>query len=331
MSKKQSERMLEVWASRSPEERKRLGQRHSRKLKGKMVGKKNPFYGHKHTRASKDKMSSLAIGREVSASTRKKVSIRSRHCWRDKKYRASTIRRQIAGRKKSARARVGRKRRICLCGCRQKVPNSFRYSYVRGHAPQATKIKSLWASKEYRDRQLETRNSAQTFEKKRKVMLKVWSRSGYRKRLSNLARLAMKGKMTDPAFVERMRETGRKGFIAHLRNVARDGVLKVPNASEKKLWKLLEKDFPGEFKLNVKGGVVISGRTPDFVSESRKLVVELLGDYWHGKRLTGRTKKQSEWRRRSHFAKFGFRTCTVWEKELKHSDKVVKKIRRYLE
>lgn len=102
-----------------------------------------------------------------------------------------------------------------------------------------------------------------------------------------------------------------------------------PNNKEKCLDKMLRKNFPGEFKLNVKGGISIGGKVPDFVNvNGQKLLVELFGDYWHGRKMTGRSRKEEEDKKKECFSKYGFRTAIVWENELKNSDLVCEKIRK---
>lgn len=106
------------------------------------------------------------------------------------------------------------------------------------------------------------------------------------------------------------RERYAKMMVARIRS------LTIPNASELKLKRILSRHFPGEFKLNVKGEVVIGGRIPDFVNvNGRKVVVELAGEFWH--------PKEYERKRAEYFKKFGFRTAVVWSKQLKDEKKVV--------
>jgi len=104
-----------------------------------------------------------------------------------------------------------------------------------------------------------------------------------------------------------------------------------PNGREKFLEKLLNKLFPSKFFLNVKDGLIIGTKVPDFIGVGRKKVlVELFGDYWHGEKITGRKRRQEERCRVAYFSKFGFRTAIIWEKDLKDEMLVKKKIRAVL-
>lgn len=106
---------------------------------------------------------------------------------------------------------------------------------------------------------------------------------------------------------------------------------KHPNKAELKLDGLLQKNFSGEWKLNFPIKVWIDGKAPDFVNvNGRKAVIELFGDYWHGPKITGRTKKQEEQRRIKTFSRWGYETVIIWERELKDLKMVGKKIGRLL-
>lgn len=100
-----------------------------------------------------------------------------------------------------------------------------------------------------------------------------------------------------------------------------------PNTKEKLLEAVLNKNFPGEFKLNVKNGLIIGNKVPDFVNvNGRKVLVELFGDYWHSTRITGKSKEAEEATRKSHFNSWGFKTVIIWESELHNTDLICNKI-----
>jgi hypothetical protein len=54
-----------------------------------------------------------------------------------------------------------------------------------------------------------------------------------------------------------------------------------PSGLEEDLLKYLEEDFPSLFKYTGDCKVWLNGRNPDFVCESRKLIIEVFGSYWH--------------------------------------------------
>lgn len=69
------------------------------------------------------------------------------------------------------------------------------------------------------------------------------------------------------------------------------------------------------------GSFTIDGLRPDFVCKSRKIVVELYGDYWHRNDSIEKTA-----RRIHRFAKEGWRTIIIWENEVKDRNKLRKKL-----
>lgn len=96
------------------------------------------------------------------------------------------------------------------------------------------------------------------------------------------------------------------------------GRIAIPNKAEKKLDVILTSLFPGKYKLNVNWATTIDGKIPDFVNVDEMKLVEMFGDYWHGRTITGRTKMQEERRRKKYFSKFGWNVAIVWEHELKN-------------
>jgi G:T-mismatch repair DNA endonuclease (very short patch repair protein) len=95
-----------------------------------------------------------------------------------------------------------------------------------------------------------------------------------------------------------------------------------PNKSELKLFKLLEKLYPGEWKFTGDFSFTINGKCPDFVNvNGQKKIIELFGDYWH----QGHIPKA----RADVFAPYGYKTLVVWESEMKNMHGVAKKISEF--
>ena len=103
-----------------------------------------------------------------------------------------------------------------------------------------------------------------------------------------------------------------------------------PNNPEKFLIVFLKNVFPNEYSYVGDGRFIIGGKCPDFLNtKGQKKLIELFGSYWHGKRRTGKTKKENERKRIEHFKKFGYDTLIIWESELKDLLKVEKKIEKF--
>lgn len=64
------------------------------------------------------------------------------------------------------------------------------------------------------------------------------------------------------------------------------------------------------------GSVIINGHNPDFIDSSGTAIIEVFGDYWHGKDLTNRTKEEEENYRIKLFSEVGIETKIFWEHEI---------------
>lgn len=92
-----------------------------------------------------------------------------------------------------------------------------------------------------------------------------------------------------------------------------------PNKIETQLMKMLEGNFPSEWKYVGNGDIIIGLKCPDFTNiNGKKALIELFGDYWH--------RNDNPNKRIQHFAKYGYDTLIIWEHELDFPDKVIEKI-----
>lgn len=104
---------------------------------------------------------------------------------------------------------------------------------------------------------------------------------------------------------------------------------KRPSKREIFLEDLLNKNFRNEWIYTGKGTYWLGRRNPDFIHKNKKKIIELFGDYWHGKKMTGKSNKMVESIRKRHFSKFKFKTLIIWEHELKKPDEIIKKIEMF--
>lgn len=100
-----------------------------------------------------------------------------------------------------------------------------------------------------------------------------------------------------------------------------------PNKPEQILLALLNKISPNEWAFVGDGQLIIGGKKPDFWDGDNKLV-ELFGDYWHGKRA--RCYEETEEGRIKLFKRYGYKTLVIWEGELKTPHSVLSKIQEYI-
>ena len=84
----------------------------------------------------------------------------------------------------------------------------------------------------------------------------------------------------------------------------------IQNKAEKRLEKILNRLFPGEWKFVGDGKLIIDGKCPDFANiNGQKKLIELYGDYWH--------RNDNPQDRIDIFKPFGYKTLVIWESELK--------------
>lgn len=102
-----------------------------------------------------------------------------------------------------------------------------------------------------------------------------------------------------------------------------------PNIPEQKLQCILNTHFPNHWQYTGDGSVVLGGMKPDFLNvNGKKAVIEVFGDYWHGKR--SRNWRETEIGRLMAYGYWGFRCLVIWEHELNKlpEREIVRRIRR---
>lgn len=103
-----------------------------------------------------------------------------------------------------------------------------------------------------------------------------------------------------------------------------------PSKPEIVMDNLLQSLYPDEWKYVGDGDVILGGLNPDFINvNGQKAIIELFGDWWHSKAITGRWRWQEVWLKKRHYTKYGFKTLIIWERELKDIDKVANKVERF--
>lgn len=95
-----------------------------------------------------------------------------------------------------------------------------------------------------------------------------------------------------------------------------------PNKRENFLDNIIQAIVPNIFSYTGDGKVIIGGKCPDWVdNDGAKKIIELFGNYWH--------REEEIQERTEHFAKYGYQTLVIWERELENPDRVIEKIRGF--
>lgn len=213
---------------------------------------------------------------------------------------------------------------FCECGCGQKVTkpgnryinhhwmknpvNAANHSAALSGVPKSiahkaadsVSTKKRWKDVEYRENHL--------------VALKNLER----RKAASKRMLGDKNIMNLPGVRER-----------HLKAVFK-GLKLRPTKPEKLLDKLLQRLFPNQWKYVGDGSFIVGYRNPDFVNvNGQKKIIEMFGDYWHSKKVTGIFNEQHEQERIDRFAKYGYQTLIIWQHELENIDSIVDKIQEF--
>lgn len=98
-----------------------------------------------------------------------------------------------------------------------------------------------------------------------------------------------------------------------------------PNKPEKIMINIIkENNLPFNYVGN--GQVIIGGFCPDFLSKNPKYIIEVNGDYWHNLPKA----KEKDKRKLKTYSKYGYKTLTIWEHELKNPNQVLNKINNFI-
>jgi len=234
--------------------------------------------------------------------------------------------------------------KLCLCGCDQEVIQKSKYHvslFIKGHSSRG-KFNPIYKPENHI---IETRTCIcgcnQTFEcpiKSKKRFINGHNFRGIT--LTELQKEKIKIKAIERYKIPENRkktglsklghivsdETRKKTSISVSKgwqdtinrekwlNAIIESTLFKQNNSEKFLEYILNYNFPNEWKYCGFGRgkiFTIHGKRPDFINiNGKRLIIELYGDYWHGKEVdSGRA-------RIAHFKKHGYSTLIIWEHEL---------------
>jgi len=138
--------------------------------------------------------------------------------------------------------------------------------------------------------------------------------------------------LSHPNYKKAVEELKKRDLTKEYQKMCAIAQNRTPTKPEKELNKILQKNFPKEWKY-VGGGKnpeYVGHKCPDFINVNGEgKIIELYGDYWHSKKMTGRPKKQEEKNKINYFKKKGYSTLIIWEHELKNKNKLETKINQF--
>lgn len=178
------------------------------------------------------------------------------------------------------------------------------YSAVYNPESKAKGIASLkrWWSNPNNAERIKSRKKAMSIGVKR-----AWEEGKY-----DLTEFVLRQSESQKALWRRDPERGKKclGF-------------RKPNKKELQFDKLLQDNFPNQWKYVGNGEITIGGKCPDWVNiNGQKAVIELFGEYWHQEEEIPEKEKD--------YIKYGFRMLVIWSQELKHPQDVIQKVSRFI-
>lgn len=89
------------------------------------------------------------------------------------------------------------------------------------------------------------------------------------------------------------------------------------NKCETIVFKLIEDLYPEQYKYTGDFNFWIGRKNPDFLCLRKKKVIEHFGIWWHGTKITGKSKEDHEKERIEYFKKYGYNCLIIWEDEIK--------------
>lgn len=131
----------------------------------------------------------------------------------------------------------------------------------------------------------------------------VQSKPEYIEKISKLT----KERWKDPIYKDRV-----------VRATARANSITIGSKLEDYVKEVLNKLYSNHWVHNNKQTFkVISGKIPDFYHVSLPVVIEINGDYWHSKKMTGVDTDIHEQQQIEHYKKYGYDCIVFWEFEVK--------------
>ena len=203
---------------------------------------------------------------------------------------------------KSENYKIAAKKRWSFISYREKMIEAAKKRFER--SGERERFSQLMKKSHARQKVKNRLSKAQTkrFRKKEeRLKLHNAAEKFWTKEERRIVEIRMRNRWKDPEYITKMTSLFIKGM----------------NKSEKRLFDIINKVDPKRWEFVGDGKVWINAKCPDFIQiNGKKLIIELFGDYWHGKRDVEERKK--------HFGKYGYETLIIWESQLKECPEKIK-------
>lgn len=266
------------------------------------------FYGRKHTKETRQKMSESQFGHFVSEATRKRVSETRKARRIPSPMKGKTH--SLATRRKISKALLGRL-----------SPNKGKplSDETKRKISEAKKGKPHFISKATKDK-IRLGNTGKKLSVDTRTKMSITAKKQYDNGRDSPFLGKLHSKNTRTIISKKVQNLWKTKKWVRKQHDSRK--LR-PNKPEKELFAILNCLYPGEWKYTGDFSLVINGKCPDFINcNGQKKIIELFGDYWH----RGDDPKD----RTAVFEPFGYSTLVIWERELKNANKVIFRIHKFM-
>lgn len=289
------------------------------------------------TTEHKLKISMAEKGKEISESTRLKMSQNQKALWQNPVYRAKQhlsrigLTSSMKGKHHSEETKLkisqalGGRHPVYCIDCGKEIDHRAKRCFRCNSKSAEFRNKISLANKGNKSRTGQY-NSAETNAKLRIFHTGLKASPEARKKMS-LSRTGKKnhffGKHHTEETKEKLRLTSRaqwqdNNFVSRwmtIRNLR-------PNKIEERLNAILQKEFPGTYKYVGAGEFILGGKCPDFMNiNGKKEIIELYGDYWH--------QEDNPQDRIDFFKQYGYKTLVIWEHEIEKEEAVTTRIKEW--
>ena len=199
-----------------------------------------------------------------------------------------------------------------------------RWADPKQRRKQSEMMLDRWADDDFKREYMKRLNSPVKKQARSAMMLVRWADVEFRNKRSKALSQSLSKLWLDIGYKEK-----------RLRQLA-GGWGRRPTEPEITINRLLESQYPGEFRYNGnQAGVILAGHIPDFVNiNGKKQLIELFGCYWHACFLCGYKDpnhvRRSDRQRIKDFCELGWDCLVIWQHELENKNTLEIKLNNFV-